>query len=392
MSEYKTIKETAEAWGVSRRYVNLCIEAGRIPGAVKRGNQWLIPPGAEKPSRAHRPRQAQNTLSSQFAHVLAEISIPTPQDYPDAILDGVRETRVRYIHEGALAYARGDFARAIQCYRQNEGDEAAKLCASSIALVAAISLGEHPVYLEIEAFLKGIVEKYASNEVSAYAQLALSGGYLGGMVPSLIPDWLKNGDFSVLPAGAKPDAAYKRAKYYQCIGDHKSSLITAQMARSLCCPEGEISFPCTYLTLLAAAACFALEQVEEAEQYLLMAMRMNLPSGFITPLVEYLPLFGGLMERLLEREYPESLAPIRNQWGSTFNNWISFHNQLTKDNITSILSLREYQLALLVSRRVPYAQIAKFHGISVSRLKAIMQVVYDKLYVNNREELSEFIL
>lgn len=47
---YITTKEAAEKWGISdRRVLQYCNE-GRIKGAVKMGNTWLIPKTAEKPA------------------------------------------------------------------------------------------------------------------------------------------------------------------------------------------------------------------------------------------------------------------------------------------------------------------------------------------------------
>ena len=47
--DYMTLKEAAEKWGVTPRRVNYYCAAGRIPGAVKMANIWLIPKDAEKP-------------------------------------------------------------------------------------------------------------------------------------------------------------------------------------------------------------------------------------------------------------------------------------------------------------------------------------------------------
>lgn len=46
---YLTTKEAAERWGISDRRVLQYCNAGRIPGAVKKGDLWLIPADAEKP-------------------------------------------------------------------------------------------------------------------------------------------------------------------------------------------------------------------------------------------------------------------------------------------------------------------------------------------------------
>lgn len=46
--DYITLKEAAEKWDVTPRRVNYLCAGGRIPGAVKMANIWLIPKDAEK--------------------------------------------------------------------------------------------------------------------------------------------------------------------------------------------------------------------------------------------------------------------------------------------------------------------------------------------------------
>lgn len=48
--EYLTVKETGEKWGITSRMVNVYCSNGRIPGAIKKGNLWLVPEDAEKPT------------------------------------------------------------------------------------------------------------------------------------------------------------------------------------------------------------------------------------------------------------------------------------------------------------------------------------------------------
>lgn len=52
--DFMAIKEAAKKWGVSTRAVTYHVVAGRIEGAVKRGNLWLIPLDADKPPDARR--------------------------------------------------------------------------------------------------------------------------------------------------------------------------------------------------------------------------------------------------------------------------------------------------------------------------------------------------
>lgn len=47
--EYLTVKEAGEKWGITGRMVTHYCVAGRIKGALKKGNLWLVPADAKKP-------------------------------------------------------------------------------------------------------------------------------------------------------------------------------------------------------------------------------------------------------------------------------------------------------------------------------------------------------
>ena len=47
--EYLTTKEVGVIWGITDRQVHHMCIAGRIKGALKKGNLWLIPIEAKKP-------------------------------------------------------------------------------------------------------------------------------------------------------------------------------------------------------------------------------------------------------------------------------------------------------------------------------------------------------
>ena len=46
---YVSIKEIAEKWGITPRRVQVLCATGRIKGAGKIGNMWVIPVDAERP-------------------------------------------------------------------------------------------------------------------------------------------------------------------------------------------------------------------------------------------------------------------------------------------------------------------------------------------------------
>ena len=48
--DYITVKQTAEKWGVTPRWVQALIKRGSIEGAVRFGRDWMIPKNAAKPA------------------------------------------------------------------------------------------------------------------------------------------------------------------------------------------------------------------------------------------------------------------------------------------------------------------------------------------------------
>ena len=48
--DHLTIREIAEKWNVSVRTVNYYLNAGRIPGAVRKTGEWLVPADAQRPA------------------------------------------------------------------------------------------------------------------------------------------------------------------------------------------------------------------------------------------------------------------------------------------------------------------------------------------------------
>ena len=391
--EYMTVAEAASKWSVSPRQVQRFLSDNRIADAKKYGRAWMIPTDAQKPVDVRRAQDAiQDIFLQDFKEELKKTTIPMPFNDPDAIMESLDDELISLEYEAEIAYLRGDFERTIRCFKKLSADEVAKFRACSVAIAAAISLGDYQTYSEIESYLKTLIEKDEWVEVTSFAESSLSTAYVSTFATKMVPAWLKDGDLSTVPLEARPDALYKRAKYFQCISRYESMLAVAQSALSLCDSNEGITFPSLYLKTACALACCCLERIDDAQKYLREVIDLCLPHGFITPLAESVSIFGPLLEQCLEEKYPEYIKIIYAQWTTVFKNWIIFHNRFTQDNITDILSLREYQIATLVAIRTPYVKIAEIHNISVGRLKNIVQEIYRKLFVSSRNELKEYII
>ena len=67
MKGYLSVKETADKWGLSIRWVNQYIRDGRIPGCEKLGSIWAIPEDAVKPEKLPTgPKPKKRAASTRF--------------------------------------------------------------------------------------------------------------------------------------------------------------------------------------------------------------------------------------------------------------------------------------------------------------------------------------
>lgn len=282
--EYMSALEASEKWGVSLRQVQRLLSEGRISRAKKYGKSWMIPLGTEKPGDPRRDKnQLTSRLSDELAYIIAASTDPMPCDHPDEILEKGKERRLQLQYEAELAYLRGDYETTMSCFRETEGDDAARLRACPIVIAAAISLGDYKTYTEIESFLKKWVNPLEDRQVSIFAELALATAAVSVTAPEMAPEWLKEGDLSALPGPARPDALYLRAKYLHCAGNYEGMLSVAQTALTLSEPRHGFTLPDLYLRVTCAVACNRLGKKEAARRWLLDAMCRALPHGFYTP-------------------------------------------------------------------------------------------------------------
>jgi len=397
--DYRTVSETALKWGVSKRWVYQYAEDGRVKGAVRFGTVWMIPTIAKKPGD---PRQEKKTsipesFQNVFDQTIRAVHVPWPRENPYCVLELISDEKLRLAPEAVLAYMRGDFEHIKHCFAQTEEDDAVRLLVSASSIPAAISMGDYPFFHTVESWLKGILLADMGTGVTAYAQYALAFGYMGAHAPDMMAEWIKNGDFADLHPLARYEAINRRIDYLNYLKKYESMLAIAQTAMSLLCPSysalpgNEFSISEINLRIRCAIACHCIGHMDDAKRWLMGAMDKALPHGFITPFAEIITWMGDLMEQCLVQAYPQWHGIVVEQASRTVANWIKFHNRFTKDNITLILTLREMGIATLAARRIPYKTIAEQYHVSLGRLKAILNEIYSKLYVHNRNELAKFV-
>jgi hypothetical protein len=60
--EYITVREAAEKWNITERWVQKLCEENRIKGVIRFSRVWMIPKDAEKPTDARSNRKTKKII------------------------------------------------------------------------------------------------------------------------------------------------------------------------------------------------------------------------------------------------------------------------------------------------------------------------------------------
>ncbi|MDD3409346.1 MAG: helix-turn-helix domain-containing protein [Eubacteriales bacterium] len=388
--DYLTAAQAAALWGVQPRVAQRYCAQGRVPGAQKHGREWLIPARSAKPGD---PRKAPRPADSPryLPHVFLSSAIPMPRARPEKVLDTL-EPPLRAQYEAEFAYLRGDFRPILTYARAVLPDASTYLCACAIGASAAVSLGDYPAFTDFMARLERVKARCPGTEAALFAEAALATEAVSLYAPENAPPWLQRGELSRFPQSALPWLLYLYVKYLHNMRRFEAALGAAQAGLMFLPHSDEITCAELYLRLMCSASCRVLKADARANEYLADALETAMPHGFITPFAETVTAYGGELEQRLRSRWPAQHAALTGRLENTWKNWMSFHNQLARDRVTLVLNLQEYTLAGMLARGATYAEAARRMHLSIGRIRNLASVIYAKLCVSGKSELSPYIL
>lgn len=147
-----------------------------------------------------------------------------------------------------------------------------------------------------------------------------------------------------------------------------------------------------YIRLMYLTALLRLGRTEESKQKLFETMALALPDGLITPFAESLPMLGGMMELCLEQKFPEWYKAIVDQCRVTQRHWLTVHNRFARQQITTVLTLREYEVATMIGDGKTNAEIAAHLHYSISNVKKLVRSIFQKLLITRRGQVRAFVI
>lgn len=377
--EYLSVEQFAKIWGIHPRTVQRHCQSGLILGALKLGNNWLIPKEVASRSDA-RESQPSVIPVEQLTFVSGQA---------DAQLQQFPQNATYYLARGLFAYFRCEYEQAIYAFNQLTPQDEDYLIGQLFSLYAAICLGDFTRYRKIRALFDTHQTKESHTQGQTHVLECFQANIsVSLMVVHKLPNWLKKGDLSNLPPTMRDLGWYTYIKYLQIIKEYRVMLVAAEARISTQRP-GTCTLCDIYIYLYAALGHLKLDNLALARERMMTVMSLALPNHFIGPFVETLTTMQGLTERCLLEAFPQRYDGIIRLWKSIFPQWVRAHNELSAYMIPEVLTCREHQVAQYAVDGLTNNQIADKMYLSLSTVKKDLSSVYDKLNIHCRRQLKE---
>ena len=396
--EYLTVLETARKWDLSPRMVQHHCTAGHIPGAQKFGKSWAIPADAEKPQdpRFVPKQEAAPTSSGLLDHTCLMPLMNTPFQ-PGTCVATVRAMEAgprRDIAWAEYYYFMGHpdkAARAAGAYLTH-ADAGARLSACLIFAYANLSLQQlrHARFAlsEMQKFLLAGREEASGLQAAGAFVAATSAVLLHLPLPRSLPPTKEF--FPLLPLGLRAFGLYVQAHYLYLRRNYAQSVGIAEAALSMGAEQYPI--PAIYLHLTAVMDHMRLKQTEAAQEHLLAAWEMARPDDLLEGFGEHHGLLGGMLESVIEPNWPEDFKRIIDITCRFSEGWRDVHNPATGHQVTDCLTTTEFAVAMLMVQDWTSEEIAAHMGVSVVTIRRHQAAIRKKLPAKSRQELASYLL
>lgn len=411
-----TASEVARKWELSLRTVqNLCRQ-GKIPGAERKGRDWLIPADSQRPmdGRSKAAKAAKNLADapqplirkSPFLNMTdlynapgtADQVIKTLRDYPEAW----------QLFSAEIAYSRGQidevYAHAKQILQQHSGFYA---MISGGMLLALVAMWEGDLKLWQQAKQHIYEAPWQSENDRDIISLSIASTDLSIRNTKDFPEWFYRGRFDHLPADAHPAARVYYTKYLLIFAQemaagqfHMEDMKGLALMRSLpfiiepmiaqTVSEKTIMAE-IHLRLLCAITYRQTGDNVNAAFHLDRAIRLCLADGLYGPLVEYRRQLGLFLDDRLALIDPEALRKVKLLHKKLHAGWTRLHNAVLNKQVQVTLTNREREVTRLAAFGLTDAQIAARLHLSESSVKSAIKTAKNKTGVNSRKELAVFI-
>lgn len=184
--------------------------------------------------------------------------------------------------------------------------------------------------------------------------------------------------------------AYVLAHKAYLVKDYQRSLGIVQTCLMTCSKVYPIAM--IYLNLVAAMDLINMKETEKAKIYFMKAWEISKPDDLIEGIGEHHGLLQGLIEACMKKDYPEDYARIIDITYKFSAGWRRIHNPDTNEDVADNLTTTEFAIAMLANKGWTNKEIAEYLGITQRTVKQHLTCVFNKLNIENRKQLKNFML
>lgn len=184
--------------------------------------------------------------------------------------------------------------------------------------------------------------------------------------------------------------AYVLAHKAYLVKDYQRSLGIVQTCFMTCSKVYPIAM--IYLNLVVAMDLMNLKETDKAKVYFMKVWEISRPDNLIEGIGEHHGLLQGLIETCMKKDYPEDYARIINITYKFSAGWRRIHNPDTNEDVADNLTTTEFTIAMLANRGWTNKEISEYLEITPRTVKQHLTCVFNKLNIENRKQLKNFML
>ena len=406
-----TVKQAAEKWDLSVRYVQVLCKKGKLPGAVKFGLNWMIPADAEKPKDGRYKQKTEDLDTTP--HIVMPVQSPMMIMSPfynkageaEKYIESLSATpETQALFAGEVAFIQGDISKALELILPLIHVDADFYGTLNVGM----SISAIAVWKNDDALWKKGRAHMASAPCTCDTERNIRDLWLE-ITDSVIPEngWDLNvswwTEFDSLPHDSIPVYLLYYAKHMHRIGIEIAREETTfpdihgmgalRMFPCLAEPliaqvhgSGAVLFE-IYLHLLCADAYNKIGEKDKSENHMETAVSLCLPDKLYGVLAEYRGLLSTSIDECLEKVDRDALTRIKNLEKQLYANWMEMVNQSSDLK----LSDRQKEIARLASIGLSNKEIADRLHISYNTVKANITMIMNKTGTSRRSEFAFYI-
>lgn len=398
--DYIGIREAAEAWGLSPRFVQALCARGRIAGATRLGRAWMIPRNAKKPSdgRTKAAREAHGAdlplpRKTPFLYMTDLYHTPGTADEVGESLSYHHEARVLF--EAEVAYSRGEIDKVYDIASYLLGKHSGFYAIQSAGmLLAQCAIWKGDLSMWRRAKVHIAEAPAACDDDRDVIQLSISAVDIMLYDVESFPAWFQMGCFEPIHKDAYPAAKVYYAKYLYAIayavatgtlklpgaeGLYVMSAVPYTLEPLICwASERGTVMSEICLRLTCAAVYHNGGKDEQAIRHIDRALALALPDRLYGTLDEYCRSLDRLMEQRLSAVSEAAWQRVKALYRIYNEGWSKLSGAVRGRTVLTTLSDKEREVAKLAAFGMTNPEIAKKLYMSLPSVKQAIRIVMEK--------------